>query len=967
MYAVGRLISRGVYTVSAPFHPFGGAVDIIVVQQQDGSFKSSPWYVKFGKFQGVLKTREKIVSININGVDAGFNMYLDHKGEAFFLMEVDGEDGEECVGVASFSSGDETDDQSQSEVGRIKKSKSCDFCESEPTLVTEVEVGSRKILARTSSRRSRILGLMFGRKSIKDNSTKLREGGGGSMERISSLETAEIAANLLEMKWSTNLQVPIARPSVKEDDKLLPVNNEQYIETSTLDESVLEGTNEFIPERPRSVEEDDNSLKVNNKQDIETFTSEVSVSESKVTPETSVRISEFEVEDSGFDERGKVLTSEMSVFRMETPSSVLEKGTSMQHGKEQPYDEMVGILCATASNEGSKTLYVDLESSKVNGDTSGKSFGTLNLGHGDCLEDKVHAEVLRETSELLSKVSFEPVCVALVAKESLTDITLSQKNSYEFPDKETILDREKSSDSPHSKTDPQSSYPTSVSTEGEISPMSIEKPAQSGGGHMDDEEPTTSPMPYSQRVSFEHILGSFEEGELHGSCISSSLSNPHHLVQQEEETSNLNPCMDFVGDPQRPSIYYAQTEVSNSSFPPSESSDEDQFQFSDNDEFVPRKVQCMDSDSSEFITSENHQPVTLDEGQNLQGSSDMNRESSPSPIQLVHDCSPIVFGNFLEELRTASSPICVPRTRNEAGNEVERMVESLPIIRSHIDNLGMIDLLQPHSQSLNLSAERLKWESQRKAVSSCLKTDSDPKEPSVNEHYMLEDDTWYLEELKNLTTNKVVDISLCKHLLHEGMGAEAASQAFDAEKVDSDKFVTLGPELVKNDMLIVRIGGSYFPWDAAAPIILGMASFGRDQILELEGMISVNEVENAFEGDPARVIPSGGSWRLWPFSSKRSGILNYAEPAPDCFKTSDVENAPESTSDLTVHHKSAKKVKIGKKKVKSIVPTSEQLATLNLKEGRNVVTFTFSTAMLGEQQVVTSAVVFITLPLLFDV
>ncbi|MBO8631187.1 hypothetical protein INO08_15890, partial [Staphylococcus aureus] len=40
-----------------------------------------------------------------------------------------------------------------------------------------------------------------------------------------------------------------------------------------------------------------------------------------------------------------------------------------------------------------------------------------------------------------------------------------------------------------------------------------------------------------------------------------------------------------------------------------------------------------------------------------------------------------------------------------------------------------------------------------------------------------------------------------------------------------------------------------------------------------------------------------------------------------------------------------------KKVVKSIVPTSEQLASLNLKDGQNVITFTFSTAMLGRQQV----------------
>ncbi|KAJ6722425.1 LIPIN [Salix koriyanagi] len=37
--------------------------------------------------------------------------------------------------------------------------------------------------------------------------------------------------------------------------------------------------------------------------------------------------------------------------------------------------------------------------------------------------------------------------------------------------------------------------------------------------------------------------------------------------------------------------------------------------------------------------------------------------------------------------------------------------------------------------------------------------------------------------------------------------------------------------------------------------------------------------------------------------------------------------------------------------VRANTPTSEELASLNLKEGRNVVTFTFSTAMLGKQQV----------------
>ncbi|CAI9783222.1 unnamed protein product [Fraxinus pennsylvanica] len=72
---------------ATPFHPFGGAVDIIVVKQEDGAFRSTPWYVRFGKFQGVLKWSEKVVRIEVNGVEADFNMYLDSAGEAYFVLE----------------------------------------------------------------------------------------------------------------------------------------------------------------------------------------------------------------------------------------------------------------------------------------------------------------------------------------------------------------------------------------------------------------------------------------------------------------------------------------------------------------------------------------------------------------------------------------------------------------------------------------------------------------------------------------------------------------------------------------------------------------------------------------------------------------------------------------------------------------------------------------------------------------
>ena len=42
-----------------------GAIDVVVVRQEDGSYIGSPFHVRFGKL-GVLRSREKIVSRSIS-------------------------------------------------------------------------------------------------------------------------------------------------------------------------------------------------------------------------------------------------------------------------------------------------------------------------------------------------------------------------------------------------------------------------------------------------------------------------------------------------------------------------------------------------------------------------------------------------------------------------------------------------------------------------------------------------------------------------------------------------------------------------------------------------------------------------------------------------------------------------------------------------------------------------------------
>ncbi|XP_069165204.1 phosphatidate phosphatase LPIN3 isoform X2 [Procambarus clarkii] len=69
-----------------------GAIDVVVVRQEDGTFLSSPFHVRFGKM-GVLRSREKVVDIEINGEPVDIHMKLGETGEAFFVEEL--EDGVE--------------------------------------------------------------------------------------------------------------------------------------------------------------------------------------------------------------------------------------------------------------------------------------------------------------------------------------------------------------------------------------------------------------------------------------------------------------------------------------------------------------------------------------------------------------------------------------------------------------------------------------------------------------------------------------------------------------------------------------------------------------------------------------------------------------------------------------------------------------------------------------------------------
>uniref|UniRef100_A0A8C1UHJ5 phosphatidate phosphatase n=1 Tax=Cyprinus carpio TaxID=7962 RepID=A0A8C1UHJ5_CYPCA len=72
-----------------------GCIDVIVVRQPDGALICSPFHVRFGKM-GVLRSREKVVDIEINGEPVDLHMKLGENGEAFFVKETEDDQVHPC-------------------------------------------------------------------------------------------------------------------------------------------------------------------------------------------------------------------------------------------------------------------------------------------------------------------------------------------------------------------------------------------------------------------------------------------------------------------------------------------------------------------------------------------------------------------------------------------------------------------------------------------------------------------------------------------------------------------------------------------------------------------------------------------------------------------------------------------------------------------------------------------------------
>lgn len=197
------------------------------------------------------------------------------------------------------------------------------------------------------------------------------------------------------------------------------------------------------------------------------------------------------------------------------------------------------------------------------------------------------------------------------------------------------------------------------------------------------------------------------------------------------------------------------------------------------------------------------------------------------------------------------------------------------------------------------------------------------------------------------------EISLCGNELCTGMGLDAAAEAFDSHRISEDEFRSNAASITKNENLVVRFGERYLLWEKAAPFVLGMAAFGLELPVDPKDAVPVEQEDTQKSKDDESGItstPSGRRWRLWPIPFRRVKTLEHTSSnssSEEVFVDTEsgslnIQETPTSDGNVESPHKQF---------IRTNVPTNEQIASLNLKDGQNMITFSFSTRVLGTQQV----------------
>ena len=252
----------------------------------------------------------------------------------------------------------------------------------------------------------------------------------------------------------------------------------------------------------------------------------------------------------------------------------------------------------------------------------------------------------------------------------------------------------------------------------------------------------TASESYSQMVSVDPVIGSMEEMKSDIIHTTSTVSDLGDQVEDEKNTKDvLHPSLESFDDSQN---FYGDSDPKRS-VPPSESSEDEQFLFSDLDEFKLHEPDCVNKDLCPSIYTENEE---------VNGLCNVNNESYINPDKFVQENPSTDLENSVEKSRIISNPISISRNRRVDGEKNGWQVESLPNMWSPVAKFDANNH-RPVSHSLDSNSETMKWTSIRKVDSSCIRSDADEEHPLAHERSSSEESE-ISRKLKNTLYNPAV-------------------------------------------------------------------------------------------------------------------------------------------------------------------------------------------------------------------
>lgn len=1051
MYAVGK-ISDYISSVASPFQPFGGAVDIIVVQQPDGTFKSTPWYVRFGKFQGILKRSEAIVTVMVNGVKTDFPLYLDNTGAAYFLKEVESDEEESAsLHGSSHSSEDEAlvgsrresfksahsqegidllvekstgrDGVDKTEAGNIRVSLNIHSLDS----ISQVSQSNGDVLISFSEHSLRSSHKKIGNELVNSNSKPSPTGEDNDAE--SKLHMAS------DNRVDSSFSLPENAGNQQNSSLISPfvgeLANGSGIQNSCnhLESSVMKPISSTVATLDSTTQTEYQGGGSHNGWDsyggasvfsVEGSSGTYDVSAGSTSQADAFLLSSFSAYDyenmnlpplEDISDSRKIGNSSSEVILMSVDGHVMTAPISSLKRVES------GDLC-----EPQLSIVSGQDSCKESGEKI-KPVGQVVNGSTEYDTDNHD----REPKEISSQYKADQNTRMTHFSDNLVKITdnntpeRNMQSQYEISISKCIPDSERDSkgnrhftdtareitiqghrendalDSNESflqtvnvMTEPISSLScvdTGNMCEPQLNVVSVQNSCKESIEKIESVgQVMNGPIVYEIGKEQKEISSQRKTDQITGLIHSSddlvnitANNTPERNMRSQFEIS-ISGCIpqserdckgnrQFIdmsreitiqghgdNDAKESNECCLQTDVNAREMPRTES----ELEFAFNDEEIFKSCLALSELSPSTGEEEKHSDLYphLEEEEKEHDLVESEKNSTGSLPDITHDSRLQHVRDSTSSLGSdRSSAIHVPAPNIEGRKQSPG---SLPNMGFHFRETSASKGLLSRSLEINSSFCERSMNQDRPLPT------PENMEPGVKKKNVVQEEE--TSELCNLdgreTSNGTVqhdtgiEISLCRPLLIKGMGTEAAAEAFDSKRVSKEEFSSSGVAIIKNEKLVVRIRGRYFPWSAAAPVVLGMAAFGLETPAEPEGEILVEDIETKAQKNYTSDsnVPSGGGWsrRLWPFSFRRPRTPENSSPVRSLSNPEviiDQDAAFQSPSDKALELKNCYSSSPKKRKVRTNLPTSEQLASLNLKEGQNMITFTFLTSLWGKQQV----------------